>query len=222
MKAGAVTSPIGNYFWSFGASVLYLCMLGCAFGDEVDEPVADSTVDAGVSRDSAMVIPVDSAVLDAQTEPQAGDVYLPPEMNEAMVDEPVEITLRRCVEQMLMYLDNARSTAGCDDYEMSVQSDRSSPYSMMPVAAACIRMECSGTQLEGHNGYMATRTCQDLDDLKATLLAAEEEATAGNCGTPTFQTRLLTLDEFVDQVPCDALTCGLAPDGEVIAIDQRY
>ena len=217
-----MTSPIGNYFYSCGAILLYLIAMGCAVGDEVDDPVADSTVDASAERDAEVMLPADRAIVDAQLEEQSGDVYLPPEVNQEVVDEPVEITLRRCVEQMLAYLESARTAAGCDDYDMAVQSDRSSPYSMMPVAAACIRMECSGTQLEGHNGYMATRTCQDLDDLKATLLAAEEDATAGSCGTPTFQTRLLTLDEFVDQVPCDALTCGLAPDGEVIAIDQRY
>ena len=195
--------------------------MGCAFGDEVDEPVFDSTVDANADRDATVRLPADSAIVDAQLEEQSGDVYLPPEMNQEVVDEPVEITLRRCVEQMLAYLDSARTAAGCDDYDMAVQSDRSSPYSMMPVAAACIRMECSGTQLEGHNGYMATRTCQDLDDLKATLLA-QKKTQLRSCGTLTFQTRLLTLDEFVDQVPCDALTCGLAPDGEVIAVDQRY
>ena len=170
-----------------------------------------------------LVVPISKSL---ETNEDAVTVSLTKEnevyVNQEVVDEPVEITLRRCVEQMLAYLDSARTAAGCDDYDMAVQSDRSSPYSMMPVAAACIRMECSGTQLEGHNGYMATRTCQDLDDLKATLSAAEEDATAGSCGTPTFQTRLLTLDEFVDQVPCDALTCGLAPDGEVIAVDQRY
>ena len=61
-----------------------------------------------------------------------------------------------------------------------------------------------------------------VDDLKATLLAAEQDANNGECGLPRFQIRILSLTEFVDQVPCDAMVCGLEPDGDVIAIDSRF
>jgi len=151
------------------------------------------------------------------------DLYIPPVPIDMGVLDPEEVafTLRRCVERMLDYLSNSWMRAGCDTYTMPERSDTSSGYSRDPIIASCMKLECTGQTLEGHNGIPSTRTCRDIDDLVATLTGAEADADAGTCGTPTFRLELIELDDFMGPEPCDALICGLEADGSVIAVDQR-
>ncbi|MGB0647790.1 MAG: hypothetical protein ACPGQS_11475 [Bradymonadia bacterium] len=151
------------------------------------------------------------------------DLYIPPPPVDMDMLEPeeVEFTLRRCVERMLNYLRGSWAEAGCDTYTMEQRSEPAGPYAMEPVTASCMKLECTGQPLEGHNGIIARRSCRDIDDIIATLTLAEQDVDSGICGTPTFKLKVLTLDQWSGPEPCDALVCGLEPDGNVIAIDQR-
>ena len=170
------------------------------------DAIVDSRSDLSTSRDS-----------------EVADLYIPPPPADMYTDmaEPVELTLRRCVQRMLDYLDITRQLAGCDDTPIPERSNPSSPYAREPIAAACIKLECSGLALDGHNGIPTTRSCKGIDNLMATLEVAEEDANANVCGTPVFQVKVIALDNFAGPEACDALICGLEADGNVIAIDQR-
>ena len=152
-----------------------------------------------------------------------GDLYIPPPPVDMNLDmsEPVELTLRRCVQRMLDYLEVARSAAGCNEFTNQERMDPASPYTREPIAAACIQLECTGLPLDGHNGIPTTKSCLGIDNLMATLEVAEEEANEGICGTPVFQVKVIALNDFAGPESCDALICGLEADGNVIAVDQR-
>ena len=160
---------------------------------------------------------------DANRTQTTADLYIPPPPADMFVDmsEPVELTLRRCVQRMLDYLDATRVAAGCNDTPVMERSDPGSAYARVPVTAACIQLECTGLPLDGHNGIPTTKSCKGLDNLIATLEVAEEDANAGVCGTPVFQVKVISLDDFAGPEPCDALICGLEADGAIISVDQR-
>ena len=169
--------------------------------------------------DQAMVnVQADSGNTESST-----DLYIPPPPVDMEMLEPeeVEFTLRRCVERMLNYLRGSWAEAGCDTYTMEQRSEPAGPYAMEPVTASCMKLECTGQALEGHNGIIARRTCRDIDDIIATLTLAEQDVDSGICGTPTFRLKVLSLDQWSGPEPCDALVCGLEQDGNLIAIDQR-
>ena len=196
---------------------------GCAESAYVtpNENVDSSMPNQNLEPD-VYVVPVTEP--DMQRETMAGDLYLPPEQMQADASvEEIELTLSRCVDRMLDYLTNAWETVGCDQYTMAERSNGSSTYFETQVVSTCMKLECSGQPIEGHNGIFAKRHCRDLDDFIAALNLAADEANNGMCGTPTFRLGIMSLDEFISQgqMPCDSLVCGLESDGKVIAVDRR-
>lgn len=204
-------------------SSLYL--FSCAGTDSPPETMTNVT--ANLEGDTSLSPIVDmqtNTIRDMNIAMETRDLYIPPpeiDMATAMPEEPVELTLRRCVQRMLDYLDTTRMAGGCDDFQEIERADPGSPYAREAVAAACIQLECTGLPLDGHNGIPTTRSCLGLDNLMATLEVAEQEANDGICGTPVFQVKVIPLDQFMGPESCDALICGLEADGEVISLDQR-
>lgn len=201
--------------------ILLLFCASCAESDypEIPSQLDGTTQQTNSNPDQSMVnTEADAGRLDPNT-----DLYIPPPPvdMEVLAPEEVEFTLRRCVERMLSYLRNSWAEAGCDTYTMEQRSEPAGLYAMEPVTASCMKLECTGQPLEGHNGIIARRSCRDIDDIIATLTLAEQDVDSGICGTPTFRVKVLTLDQWSGPEPCDALVCGLEQDGNVIAIDQR-
>jgi hypothetical protein len=185
--------------------------------NQVDQSIGH---DLGASYDAQRV---DAMPLVSDQGANTQDLYIPPAPADMSVIDPEEVvfTLRRCVERMLNYLMEAWVAAGCDDYTTEQRSDASSPYAMQRVAASCMQLECTGQTLDGHNGVLYRRSCRDIDDVISTLRLVEADVDSGICGVPTFKVKILSLDQHSGPEPCDALTCGLEADGNVIAIDQR-
>ena len=212
-------------------AILYssISILGCAESNSINGLSASVQMNQDAARfsdlsvrDSEPSMLTDMAT-DMTTDMRTSDLYIPPPPVDMAVDmsEPVELTLRRCVQRMLDYLEATRAAAGCNDFPNPERADPSSPYTRDPIAAACIQLECTGLPLDGHNGIPTTKSCLGIDNLMATLEVAEEDANNGTCGTPVFQVKVIPLDLFAGPEACDALICGLEADGNVIAVDQR-
>ncbi len=148
------------------------------------------------------------------------DRYVPPLRPDAGPRTPEE-ALGLCVDRMTNFVSTTAAGLGCDQFDERARADRSSDYNQVRVVAACIRLNCQGNQIEGHNGIPAARTCSELEDLESVLERAEAQAVEGGCPEPEFQLRVISLAEFVGGEPCDQLTCGIDGDGEPITIDNR-
>ena len=129
--------------------------------------------------------------------------------------------LNRCVDRMTTFLENTADGVGCGQYDEAAQMNVSSGYNQDWQIAACIRLNCAGTPIEGHNGIPAKRTCSDLKDLVRVLNRALTQAIDGGCEEPEFKMRIISLADFVGGEPCDQLTCGIDDQGDPVTIDNR-
>jgi hypothetical protein len=210
-----------------------LCFFACSSGEIVDDPdMLRGTVNPtpGIDLGSSTSNPrVNSPDVSSQPRPmptdgggvqQMGDRYVPPVQRDAGMLTAAD-RLGQCVERMTTFLQNTSVAVGCGEYDEAEQMNVSSGYNQERKTAACIQLSCQGTQIEGHNGIPAQRTCAQLADLVTVLARALQQAVDGGCVEPRFQLRVLSLDEFMGGEACDQLTCGIDEQGDPITIDNR-
>ena len=195
VSRGALNKPV-----TIGL-LLLLCM-SCAESSYTESASALDGSLTSVTTDLSVDDPppsIDQGNVPSIEDASTADLYIPPAPVDMAVLEPeeVEFTLRRCIQRMLDYLNDSWMGAGCEAYTMAQRSDPASGYTRDAIVASCMKLECTGQALEGHNGIPSTRSCRDLDDLVATLTLAGEDADAGTCGTPTFRLELIELDVFM-------------------------
>ena len=206
---------------------LRIVLLGSLLLTACSDPPPESV---NFSRDATQSPqqPSDAAVtpnFDAQPRPfdastNGADQYVPPVRPDAG-ELTAEEELSRCIQRMTNFINSTANTLECDQFAEAERQDRSSPYNLERRIAACIHLTCAGTQLEGHNGIPAARTCSELNDLVTVLNRAEEQAVEGGCQSPEFSLRIIDLNAFAGGEPCDQLTCGIDGEGVPITIDNR-
>jgi hypothetical protein len=132
----------------------------------------------------------------------------------------------QCIERMKQTL-RARREELCGHFTPAEQGTPA--YQLNTIAAACIRVECTpvgeGARLiDGHNGYMAARSCSGLEELERALTGAAAQANGqGGCADAKYSVRLITAEqfasnEFTGDAFCDQLTCDVE-GGDVIFAD---
>ena len=160
-----------------------------------------------------------SPVVDARVQ-NMRDRYIPPVRPDAGMLSAEE-RLSQCVGQMTTFIQNTADGLGCGQFDERDQMNPSSDYNQIRQTAACIQLSCGSTQLEGHNGIPAQRTCSQLNDLVSVLDRALMQALEGGCDEPRFQVRVISLAEFMGGEACDQITCGIDDQGDPITIDNR-
>ncbi|MBV72250.1 MAG: hypothetical protein CMH52_13070 [Myxococcales bacterium] len=207
--------------------LIYLVMSGCA-GEGIYETDMETRGSSSTNGYDSSPGPTPGARFDAQTRPNpqafdlgmAGDRYIPPVRPDAGTLSNTD-RLNQCVERMTTFIRDTATSVGCGQFDEEDRLNGSSGYNQGRRSAACIKLSCQGTLVEGHNGIPAARTCSELNDLTTILDRALEQAIDGGCSEPLFQIRVIDLDDFVGGEPCDQISCGLDDAGDPITIDNR-
>ena len=243
--------PRRNAWYVVSWLLMFMCLVqsyGCASGGELSEedmgtptPSSTNTADAymrpttvssGLDAGSGQGTPVmgnpgqsampanPNMISDASL--SGPDRFIP--AAPAMVDMgavSAPETLSECVDGMINKVRQIYAADTCDQYSDQDKENPASRYFQTRGTAACIKVECAGVTIEGHNGIMALRTCRDLDDLVKVLDKGRDDALGGSCMEPKLQIRFVPEDEFVGMEPCDQYVCGLDREGQpIIGVDN--
>ena len=189
------------------------------------------------------LIPLCACEQDApSTPPEAGevaeaDMYLftisapPPDAAPPPLDMSVDLgptfdqLFDECIDRMKQVVNNRWETL-CGHF---TPAERGTPaYQSAPVAAACIQVQCTpvgeeARVIDGHNGFMAARSCRDLEDLERALTGAAAQANdQGGCADAKYSVRLISTEDFTaglytGDAYCDQLTCDVEGNDVIFA-----